>query len=357
MSKFWERLSIIIIFAFCLLAETAAVRGESALHTYLHQSSSRLGAYSISVFRNGSVLYENSQGYADLTRGEKLTSRCNFFLASITKQFTSVSLGMAQDQGRLNFHDPVSKYFYQRPFVESGMTLEHLLRHTSGLPPYRSALKMHPRPITNETVLQFLAQNPNLRFRPGDQFDYSNTGYVVAASILEKVSGKSYAEILKEKIFDPLMMTGTRVSDGDPTHIPDRAIPYYYHGALLAPVPFSAYLETYGDMGVFSSVDDLKKWTLGFQARALLSPATQTQVFSAGKFNNGNSLNYYGLGWELNQHLGQLTIEHWGLDLGTKNWVAYIPSKNIWILALSNFEDYPAEEVRNVLLNFAISAR
>ncbi len=136
-----------------------------------------------------------------------------FELASVSKQFAAMLIAMLQVEGKLNYDDKVGNYLPGLPY--NGITIRHLLTHTSGLPDYQQLMDEKwdkSKVATNEDILLYLKKfRPNSLFKPGEKYGYSNTGYVLLGSIVEKVSGKDFVALCREKIFNPLNMTSTNI--------------------------------------------------------------------------------------------------------------------------------------------------
>src|SRR5689334_8649680 len=162
--------------------------------------------------RNGNVIYQKSFGWTNYDTKEQLNDSTLFELASVSKQFTAMGIMLLKEQGKLSYEDDVRKYLPELPF--EGMTIRHFLTHTSGLSGYMDSERpwvTEDKIHNNQDILAMLvARKPEPYFKPGEQWSYSNTAYTLLATIIERVSGKSYGEFLKENIFAPLGMSRSR---------------------------------------------------------------------------------------------------------------------------------------------------
>ncbi|MGM0505108.1 MAG: serine hydrolase domain-containing protein, partial [Bacteroidota bacterium] len=163
---------------------------------------------SILVGYKGNCIYNQSFGYADIRKREPLSSDAIFQLASVSKQFTAMAVMILRDQNKLSYDDSVTRYIPDFPYPE--MTIRMLLNHTSGLPNYMWLVEHHwkgENPPDNADIMKMMAKHKlSLYFTPGRRFNYSNTGYVVLASVVENVSGMPFADFLGQNIFQPLNM-------------------------------------------------------------------------------------------------------------------------------------------------------
>ncbi len=303
------------------------------------------------VMKDGKVLYEKGHGLADLRTKAPITPDTVFDLGSIGKQFTAMAIMMLAERGKLSYDDPLSKFFPQFPPYAQRITVRRLLNHTAGLTEYdqlfirdgkidrdyessfgRVSWEFEP---TSKDTLSLLAQQKMLRFAPGDEWEYSNSGYVILAHIVEKVSAKSFPQFLREKIFRPLGMTNTLVySEGKP-RIPSLAVSYMPDGGELKGINFTALSLVYGDGGINSSISDLAKWYRALERNTLVRERTIRQAFTSGRTNNGASVGY-GFGWYVGNSLGLKRLLHAGTWIGFRNEVAYYPEERLVALILSN---------------------
>ncbi len=303
------------------------------------------------VAKDGKVLHRKGYGLANLETKTLVSPKTVFDLGSVGKQFTAMAIMMLAERGKLRYDDPLSKFFPEFPTYAQKITVRHLLNHTAGLTEYdqlfiqngkvdrdyesffgQKGWKFEP---TSKDTLDLFAKQKMLRFSPGDEWEYSNSGYVVLGQIIEKVSGKSFHQFLKENIFEPLGMKNTLVYDETKPKIPNLAVSYMRAGNELKGTNFNALSLIYGDGGVNSSIDDLAKWYKAIENNAFVKASTLKQAFTSGKRNNGASVGY-GFGWYVGNSLGLERMIHAGTWIGFKHQVAYYPEQNFVALILSN---------------------
>ncbi len=274
--------------------------------------------------------------------GEAITPRTNFRLASMTKQFTAAAVLILRDRGKLALEDAVTRHVPSLPGWAAGMTLRHLLTHTSGVPAYEALLPPGlEKPVVDAEVPALLAAAPGPDFAPGTRFFYSNTGYALLALAVEQVSGTSYPDFLKGAIFAPLGMDATLAFVAGGPAVERRA---YGHkrgpgGVGWIPADQSLTSSVLGDGGVYSSVEDYARWDAALYGKAEgpLSPATIAEAFAPARLADGAPVEY-GLGWRLETVNDRPVIYHTGKTTGFNTCVRRVPSCGFTVIALSNRE-------------------
>ncbi|MCH7780846.1 MAG: beta-lactamase family protein, partial [Acidobacteria bacterium] len=233
------------------------------------------GAAVIAV-RDGKVLYRGAHGLADLESGVPLTAESVFRLGSITKQFTSAAILLLVERGELSLSDPLTKFLPDYPTHGHTITVENLLTHTSGIFNYTSIpgymqTKIRAHLSTEELVNAF--KDHEINFAPGEQWSYSNSGYVLLGAIIEKVSGQSYEEFVQRNIFDVLGMHGSYY--GSHTRIiPNRAHGYGGAPGNWSNSAFLSMTQPHAAGSLLSTVDDMARWDAALYTDELLKPET-----------------------------------------------------------------------------------
>jgi CubicO group peptidase (beta-lactamase class C family) len=269
---------------------------------------------SLLVAKNGKVLYENYVGYADFKKKEPLNEASVFQLASVSKQFTAAAIMLLYERNQIQLTDTVNKYFPGFPY--ENITIKNLLNHTSGLPRYfwvaEHEWKQEKAPTNSEMMALLESSKAQRYFKPGWNFDYSNTGYFVLASIVEKVSGNSFSAFLKKNIFDPLEMKDSFVYSSDNENTIENRLDGYrlYRGWRHLKINNTVNDAIVGDKNVYSSSKDLFKWTLGLNSGKLLSKESLNLMYAKGETVSGRKVPY-GFGLRINTK-DQNTIYHYG---------------------------------------------
>ncbi len=302
----------------------------SKIDTLMHTLAAR-GQFSGSVLvaEHGNVVYENGFGKADSDRNVPFTPATPCYLASLTKQFTAMAVMILAEEGKLSYDDRLTTFLPQFPAWARSVTIRHLLNHTSGMPDY-VGLGLEHAGLSNDEVYKALLRQDSLDFRPGEQFSYSNSGYVLLAMIIEKVSGESYAAFLKKHILDPLAMHDTFVFDRVDAPIAGRARGYGRFGE-----PDDYNLLTVGEGGVYSSVEDLFRWDQALYSGRLVRQSTLAEAFRKPTLNNG-SLSMYGFGWAITEFNGDTVYSHAGRYGGFNTYIKRFPKERNTVIFLTN---------------------
>ncbi len=267
---------------------------------------------SVAVVQHGKLVYTHAYGQARLAPPLAATPQMRYSIGSISKQFTAAAILLLQQQGKLSLDDAIGKYV---PGLTRGdeVTIRQILSHTSGYQDYwPEDYVMTPmlQPISAQQILDTWAKKP-LDFEPGTQWQYSNTNYVIAGAIVEKVSGKPLMDFLTQNIFRPLGMRSVWNSDQDKLTQAD-ATAYYRHalGPLrVAPKEGRGWMFAAGELAM--TAHDLALWDESLLAQSILSPESYRQMFTEVKLKDGKGT-HYGLGVEVLDHNGHRSIEHSG---------------------------------------------
>src|SRR3954468_14958036 len=244
----------------------------------------------LGVSRAGKVVYEKAYGMADLERDVPITPASIFHVASISKQFTAMSILLLEQQGKLSIDDEVRKYIPELPDYGKRITLRHLLQHTSGIRDQWTLLRIagwrDDDLITEDDVMWAVTRQRALNFDPGAEYLYSNSGFTLLAVIVKRVSGHSLREFADDQIFKPLGMTHTHFHDDHTMVVPYRTSAYEPReaGGWSVSIPV---FDTYGATSLFTTADDLLRWEQNFSAPVVGSPALLARMQQEGILNDG----------------------------------------------------------------------
>jgi D-alanyl-D-alanine carboxypeptidase len=292
--------------------------------------------------RGGQLLVEKSYGAAVEEWQIPNSPTARFEIASLSKQFTAAAILQLADSGKLNVEDPVSKYYPESPPSWKGITIHHLLTHTSGLPEneWENFTKGRCAHYTTEELLKTFQDRP-LGFQPGASWKYRNTDYYLLAFIVEKVSGEAYANYLAHHIFEPLKMTHSGFA-AMPAIVPQMAEGYTLDGStLLRREYFDRSMET-GAGGIYSNAEDLLRWNEALDSPGLLSAHALELMFTAHPPGN------YGYGWFV-ETSPRRKIYHEGGDPGFAAFEARYPDQHLVIIVLSNQDDSPVRDLADAM--------
>jgi CubicO group peptidase (beta-lactamase class C family) len=289
------------------------------------------------VTKYDQIVYKGAFGYADFKSKDTLTTQTVFQLASVSKQFTAMAIMMLKEQGKLHYDDSVQQYIPDFPY--NGITIRQLLTHRSGLPNYTYfSDEFWPDrkvDLTNDDVLSLMAlHQPKIYYKPDARFDYSNTGYSLLATVVEKASGLPFATYMQQHIFEPLKMTNTYTFSHELANQTGRVATGHISGRRKrAP----DYLDTVlGDKGMYSTVEDLYKWDQALYTQRLVSRETLEEAFKAASVIN-NKTEAYGFGWRIRPvDSGDTVVYHGGLWHGFNTYLLRNPKDHSAIIVLSN---------------------
>ena len=296
---------------------------------------------------NGKPIYQKAFGYREFANNIPLQASDIFELASVTKQFTAMIIMMLKEKEKLSYDDPVEKYL-DIPY--KGIIIRHLLTHTSGLPDYQDIMDKYwdkTKVAGNADCIEYLNKYalPKL-FEPGTKYTYSNTGYLLLASIAEKASGKDFIEMCRNWIFKKLKMKSTDIrSLEEKKATPNFAIGHIYvkernQYVRADSFPSSDYTIWLGNRKgpgrISSTADDLLKWDQALYTNKLIQQSTLQEAFTPMKLNDG-SLSNYGFGWMLRTDslLGKIVM-HTGDNPGYKTQIIRYIDKKRTIILLNN---------------------
>lgn len=290
----------------------------------------------ILIAKEGSIVYRKAFGRANLEQNVAMIPENVFEIGSITKQFTAISILMLLEEGKLSLDDEITKYIPDYPTQNTKITIHHLLTHTSGIKSYTSlgSLNEYARKDLSPTELMDLFKNEPMDFTPGEEFRYNNSGYVILGYIIEKITDMPYADFIQKRIFTPLQMNNSYYGSKSKL-INNRAMGYQKGNEGYLNANYISMTIPYAAGSLMSTVDDLLKWQRAVQNNDLISKESLQKAFSNYTLNNGNKINY-GYGWSHNTIQGIPIIEHGGGIFGYTSQGIYIPSKNTYIIILTN---------------------
>ena len=312
-------------------------------------SSSAAPGAAILVMKNDSVLLCKGYGMANLEEQEPVTTSTNFRLASLTKQFTAMCIMMLTERGQLSYDDTLGSLFPEFPSYGKGISIRHLLQHTSGLRDYDSLIPdSQTVQVKDADCFRLLEGVDSLEFPSGQKFQYSNTGYAFLALIVEKVSGQRFAEFLRDKIFGVIgMKTSVAFEHGISTGV-NRAFGYSKEEGGWVRTDQSVTSAVLGDGGIYSNGLELSHWVSALYHHKLVSTETQRLAWTMGKLNDGTSIDY-GFGWHLETYRGRMHPYHGGSTVGFRNNIQLFPEDQLMVVILTNRnEGDPGKQAREI---------
>lgn len=317
---------------------------------------------SVLVLRGDSVLYRYAYGLADVDARTAATPATNYRLASVSKQFTAMSVVLLAKEGKLSLNAPVPEVLEGLPAYARRVHVRHLLTHTSGLWDYEDFVPDTASvQVTDADVIDLLrAHTESTYFAPGSAWRYSNTGYCLLALIVEKVSGMRYADFLHQRIFAPLGMSNTIAYEHGVSEVPNRAYGHTVIGDSVTRTDQSSTSATLGDGGIYSSVDDLARWERALRLHTLVDSATWATIATPAVLTDGKPTQY-GFGWFIDELHGHRRMRHHGETRGFTNFVQRFPDDSLYVVVLTNRTGGApwdvGEQVAGIFLNDGESPR
>lgn len=351
------------------------VRLLDSVYQALYTSGSFNG--NVLIAEKGKVIFKKSYGFADAVTQEKLNPQSIFELASVSKQFTAMGIILLKKRGALNYDDPISKYIPELAFYD-GVTIRNLLTHTSGVPDYlyvdlfREKWDKTQIAINEDVIKEFAKYKPALDFQPNEKSQYSNTGYALLASIIERVSKQTYERFLKTNIFDPLHMKHTfiyqcvyapkKIKNYAQAYGTDSLLNYTsaYHSEENKFTTFNYLDGVVGARTVHSNLEDLLKWDRALHTDQLINAKDKKEIFVSSKTNNCKE-NSYGFGWVLAQDekCGKI-VNHSGSWAGYITYIERHLDSDKTVILLQNVNTPNSKiglsDVRKILYNIKLPA-
>ena len=307
------------------------------------------------IIRDGAPVFGKTYGLAHMEMNTPVAFRSNFRLASVTKQFTAMCILLLIEEGKLNFDTRLSDIYPGYPEYGQDISIEHLLRHTSGLVDYESLMdEADTTQVLDHDVLRMMMAQDSTYFTPGERHEYSNSGYAVLAMIIEKLSGLSFADYVEQRIFDPLGIKNSIAWEKGISTVPFRAFGYAYEDSAFIFSDQSNTSAVLGDGGIYSSILDLFKWDQALYTDRLISHELLNRAFTRGKDNSGEKFDY-GYGWRLEDYKGLRCVYHTGSTCGFRNIIKRYPDLRFTVILLTNRAEPDVKHIADKLTDIFLA--
>ena len=296
---------------------------------------------SLAVIKNGAIVYKKGLGIANLEYATPITTSTVFQVASVSKQFTVFSILLLEQEGKLSIEDDIRKYLPEMPDYGNKITLRNLANHTSGIrdnTDLASLIGTSERDLfSNEEAVKLITSQKGLNFIPGNEFQYCNSGYILLAEIVKRVSGQSFADFTQSRIFKPLKMNNSQFIDTPETIIENRAYSYdKFDNAYYKNILNHSFV---GSTGLNTTVEDLSLWAMNFEKKTIGNNAIFNKMKEKSKLNNGELLPY-GLGLENQVYKGLDVVFHGGGIGKYGSRILMIPEQNFSIVYMCNSHEF-----------------
>ncbi len=312
----------------------------------------------LAVIKDGRIIYERAYGMADLERNVPISLQSVFDIASTSKQFVAMSILLLEEQGKVSLDDDIRSYLPDFRDYGRTITIRHLIHHTSGIRDYMDLMYLagmkHENSYHQSEIIALVARQERLNFDPGDEFHYSNSGYLLLAEIIERVSGQTLGEFTRQHIFKPLNMNVSHFYDDFTRIVKNRALSYSRKEAGgYASIQYI--FDVVGDTGLLTDIEDLFLWDQNFYHNALGEggPKLLERLLAPGRLNSGEKLEY-AFGLEIETYRGLNVVKHSGSAAGYRSQLLRFPDQRFTVIVLSNLAEFSptklAERVADLYL-------
>ena len=304
----------------------------------------------IIVIQDGRVLQKSAYGMADIERGVPFKTDTSTRLGSVSKQFTAMAIMILEEEGLLDYDDPITRFLPEISRIADGITIRNLLNHTGGLPDYYDVMVEVTgveRPLTRHALDAYAVWGEPV-FAPGERYEYSNPGYELLALIVERASGEVFGDFVEERIFAELGMANSVVLDDRHPKLAKRAYGYRVDGGGFALNDDDPLNYIIGSGGVYSTVEDMYLWDQALYGENLVSKTTLARAFSPVRLNSGKSFPY-GFGWRLDEHLGRPRIGHGGSWVGFRTFIGRYVDDRFSVVVLTNLAEADPEGISDAI--------
>ena len=327
-----------VVVAATTIASSQPVERSAQVDTIFSRWTRATPGCTVGVAVKGKTVVHAAYGMADLEHDVPIATDTIFEAGSVSKQFTAAAVLLLAREGKLSLDDPVRKFIPELTDFGAPLTIRHMLQHTSGLRDWGvlAAIAGWPRGSrahTHAHVLDIMSRQRALNFPSGTRWSYSNSGYNLAAILVSRVSGMSFADFTKSRIFDPLGMKDTSWRDDYTRILKRRAIAYRERqGKFETDMPFE---NVHGNGGLLTTVGDLLKWNENFTSHAVGDRTFTDEMQRRATFNDGRS-HEYALGLYVDTYKGVREVDHSGGTAGYRAHLSRYPDQQVSVAVLCN---------------------
>lgn len=304
----------------------------------------------IGVMRDGKMIFSKSYGKANLTYDLDFDLDMPTNIGSVSKQFTAMAILLLEKEGKVSLDDDVRKHIPELPNLGKVVKIRNILNHTNG---WREVYNLMPitgwkneDKLLKDEILTILQKQPELQASPGEEYNYNNSAFIMAAEIVERISGKDFPQFIKENIFEPLGMANSYVRK-DPSTIIPRATQGYSNGEY-------GYIESrdldasYGAGGIYTTPEDLVKWLNNFESATVGGSDVIDKLVTPGILNNGDTMTY-SLGLGVDEYKGLKRYAHGGADIAHRAMLVYFPEIRSGVITLSNNASFSGNNAYRII--------
>ncbi len=340
-------------------AAPVPANGEASVDQVFAKWTTSTPGCAVGVAMEGRPVLTKAYGMADLEHDVRNTADTIFEAGSVSKQFTAAAVLLLVKEGQLSLDDPARKYVPELPDYGTPLTIRHMLHHQSGLRDWGSVEGIAgwprtTREYTHDHVLDIISRQKALNFKPGTQYSYSNTGFNLAAIIVARVSGVSFADFTAERLFKPLGMTHTSWRDDHTRIVRGRAVAYSAgRDGFHTEMPFE---NVHGNGGLLTTVGDLLKWNENFEKPVVGDAAFVMQQQAPGRFLDGHE-GSYAFGLMVENFRGLRKVDHSGSTAGYRAHLSRFPDAHTSVAVLCNVSSGAATASADAVAELYLAGR
>jgi CubicO group peptidase (beta-lactamase class C family) len=334
----------ILLITFCLysLFSFAQIKESQAIDSIFSEwNKPNTPGCALGIIKNGELIYGKGYGLANMEYDIPNSASSVFRIGSTSKQFTAASIVLLAEQGKLRLDNTLKDYFPEFPDYANKITIRHLLNHTSGIRDYLQLAYLKGFGdddfYVDDNIMAWLVNQTDLNFAPGEEFLYSNSGYWLLGQIVKKVSGTNMADFAQKEIFAPLQMNNTHFHNDHTQIVKNRASGYVPAEKDRYKISMTT-LDMIGDGGIFTTINDIKKWDDAYYNSEVLSKAFWKMMTEQGVLNSGKIIDYAS-GLFISEYKGLKTVRHGGAFVGFRAELLRFPDQRLSIAIFANRGD------------------
>jgi len=341
------------LFARQHLSENTIQKVDSLLSEYPISNGPGI---SVAVIKDGKAIFKRHKGYANLEHRILITDSTKFVIGSIAKQFTAFAILLLENEGLLSIDNSITNYLPELNHLPHKVTIKQLMNHTSGFRDNTNLNNLKGRTdedlISQEEVVALLLRQKSLNFTPGSRFQYCNSGYILLAEIVKRVSEMSFSQFTQEKIFKPLKMHQSVFLDDPTLMVTNKANSYIKQKDGFHYIPLNR--SVVGSTGLYTTIHDLGLWANNFENQTIGNKTIFQKMKTKSSLNTGEIIPY-ALGQELKNHKGLDVIFHGGGDAGFRSYLLRVPSHKLTVAISGNFESFNPLNISYGLVDIFLS--
>ena len=342
---------LLVLFSFSIISFGQLKESQAIDSIFAQFNKADVPGCALGIIKDGKLIYAKGYGMANMEYQIPNDANSVFRIGSTSKQFTAACIVLLAEKGKLKLDNKLDQYFPDFPKYANSISIRNLLNHTSGIRDYLTISYLKGLGdddyYKDNDIMNWLVNQSDLNFKPGEEYLYSNSGYWLLGQIVEKVSGKNMADFAQKEIFEPLGMNDTHFHNDHTQIVKNRASGYVPNGKDNYKISMTT-LDMIGDGGIFTTINDIKKWDDAYYSSNVLKKEFWNVMTQQGVLNNGEVISYAsGLG--IGKYKGLKTIRHGGAFVGFRADLLRFPEQRLSIAIFANRGDASPSRMANKL--------